>query len=334
MSALDLSGLLGKTADSPEIEQALEFLGTLRRPDLEEDDGDRWHDWVLVKRRGVEFGFVRQSYFEARLQYDWTRGPLLCNQIYFYAAGFNNREDIHGYAGVLPFGLDFTDSRDVTRSKLHQWKRWGSDHTDRWDTDTCKLHVRYAPTGSSIECVTIALPIYEWPEEGRIEPNVAAAQWLALFGEQPGSERLRAAVAPLDIISRIDECEQDREADFVRECGLELHFEDADELRLSPEKKAKGLVLGAVKFFRARDREARQWSGELPYGLSFDDAPDSFALKLGRPADVRKDDRVTGFAVWNFKEASLHVLYSNFDNHLLRVTLMAPGYWSEIEKPY
>ncbi|WP_431820148.1 hypothetical protein [Burkholderia sp. F1] len=332
MSAPDLPGLLGKTADSSEMEQTFKLFGTLRRPDLEDDDGDRWHDWVLVKRHGVEFGFVRQSYFEARPEFEWARGPLLCYQIYFYAAGFNNRDDIRGYAGILPFGLEFSDSRDVTRSKLHQWKRWSSRHTDRWDTDTYKLHVRYAQADASVECVTIALPIHAWPEDGRVGPNVAVVKWPALFGEQPGSARLGAAVAPLDVVSRIEEDEQDREADFVRECGLELHFEDADKLRLSPEKKTRGLVLGAVKFFRARDREARQWSGELPYGLSFDDAPDSLALKLSRPADVRKEGRVTGFAVWHLEEASLHVLYSNFDNHLLRVTLMAPGYWSDIEK--
>ncbi|GAB2909743.1 hypothetical protein GCM10027093_54820 [Paraburkholderia jirisanensis] len=328
MSVPGLEQFLGVPADSVEAERFFDNLATFQRPELDSQEEDRWYDWLLIKKQGIELGFVSKPYFEAQPRYDWKRGPLICCQVYFYRAGFNGRLDIHGYGGALPYGLSFTDSRDVVRSKLSNFAVRSAVQTDRWDTPTGKLHVRYAASNDAIDSVVIALPIHAWSEDSRTALSMPIARWHQLFGEAPTSTVLAQALAPLDVDARMQEQEEEREVDFTLECGLELYFEDLRQLRL-PRTAGQGLGLGAVKFFRARDREAREWLGELPYGLAFEDSPERLFQKLGRAPDRHQDGRLTGFALWHFDEASLHVLYSNLDNQLQRITLMAPGYWSE-----
>lgn len=330
MSLSDLPSLLGQPAESPAIEQTFVALNTLRRPDLHRDEERPWFDWVLVKHKGIELGFVDRPYFDAQPDYTWCSGPLICYQVYFYAAGFNSRQDIQAFFGDMPHGLTFADSREEARYKLNGYRRRSSAQTDRWDVDGCKLHVRYAPDSGAIESVVVALPLSPLPEAGRVQPEISATKWIELFGEPLGSSILAEAMHPLNILERMKEQDEEREADFTRECGLELYFEDAYALNLPGEKPLRrGLVFGAVKFYRARDREARQWMGELPYGLSFDDSPEELIAKIGKAPVQQSDDRLTGYALWHFENASLHVLYSNFDNQLQRILLMAPGYWRE-----
>ena len=61
--------------------------------------------------------------------------------------------------------------------------------------------------------------------------------------------------------------------------------------------------------------------------LSFDDTQLAMIKKVGRPPDDQEDEDFEGYALWHLPEFSLHVGYDNIENHLLRVTLMAPGYW-------
>ena len=81
------------------------------------------------------------------------------------------------------------------------------------------------------------------------------------------------------------------------------------------------------KFHRARDMEARQYTGELPFALTFDDGPETPITKLKRRPEIQDVSKTTGRALWHFDTCRLHVLYSNIDNHLIRIMLMAPGSW-------
>ena len=106
-----------------------------------------------------------------------------------------------------------------------------------------------------------------------------------------------------------------------------------DRLRkLTTNARSRGqqLVFGAVKFHRARDMEARQYTGELPFALTFDDGPETPIKKLKRRPEIQDDSKTTGRALWHFDTCSLHVLYGNIDNDLIRIMLMAPGYWNEL----
>ena len=47
---------------------------------------------------------------------------------------------------------------------------------------------------------------------------------------------------------------------------------------------------------------------------------------------VRQDDEgLAGYAVWHLDDYTMHVLYSNPYNRLLRVTLHAPGTWKPVD---
>jgi hypothetical protein len=90
------------------------------------------------------------------------------------------------------------------------------------------------------------------------------------------------------------------------------------------------LVFGAVEFYRRRFEDAREWTGELPFGLIFDDSQETMTGKVGRTPDKQQDDRFKGLATWHFSDFSLEVMYNNIENHLVRISLMAPGFASQI----
>lgn len=330
MDALDLMPLFHHRASSPEVEAALTGLGTLTRPALDEENPGQHYDWVLVRRRGMELGFVDRAYLEAEPEYRWGHEDnLSLAQLTFYGAGA--RDDVAGYAGALPHGLTFGDSRQTARQKLAAFDATRrSYHTDCWDCDAYRLVLAYRPDDAGIETVHLKLASTPWPEDGRAQPHVDASQWLGLFGEPVESPVLTHACAPLDLAAKIADDEDERELDFTRECGLELYFEDARNLRLARPVLGSGLVFGGVKFYRARDREARQWAGPLPFDLAFEDTPDALLAKVPAPPAKHVDGRLTGHALWHLPALSLHVLYSTLENHLFRVTLMAPGYWTDM----
>jgi hypothetical protein len=326
-----LISLLTYPAVSPEIEAAFTTLGTFTRPSLDENDPDQHYDWVLVRRKGLELGFVDKAYFDAEPENRWgDEANLILNQLTFYNEGV--RDSVAGYADELPHSLSFRDSRQTVRNKLTAFESSRHSYlTDRWDCGHYRMVVSYLPGDGGIECVHLKMPIVPWPEEEREQPNIARQQWLILFGEPASSDVLQNVLSPLDLQERIIEGEDEREVDFIRECGIELYFEEASQLTLKQQTKSHALVLGAVKFFRARDREARQWQGELPLDLNFDDSPETLFAKLKVSPAKQEDGNLTGHALWHFPTVSLHVLYSTIENHLFRITLMAPGYWRERE---
>lgn len=337
MSGLPLISLLGRAATSAELEQLFVSLDTLARPSIEPGDDDeeradaRHYDWVLVRRKGIELGFVDRAYFEASPEYRWGDDDnLVLNQLTFFNAGV--REEVDGWPEALPFELDFGDTRQTVRARLAATGSACRTGTrDCWDMGSYRLVVGYLPGDRGIESVHVRTLISPWDESGREQPRLDVGQWLSLFGETADSERLVNAVAPLNVLERIEEDEDEREVSFLRECGVELYFEKRTRLKLAtaPQTTGRGLVFSAIKFFRARDREARQWNGELPLGLNFDDSIDRIIATLRVSPARHEESNITGFALWHFPEFSLHVLYSAIDNNLLRVSMMAPGYWRD-----
>lgn len=331
--AVTLIESLGLRASSREAESILSSLGTVTQPSLEDDGETQHYDWVLVRRKGIELGFVDRMYFEAQPEHKWGDDEnLILNQLTFYAEGA--RDEVKGWTDELPYGLTFSDTRITSRQKLSAHApTLRSGTRDRWDIDDRRLIVTYFPDDRGIENVHIKLGIKPWSESGREQPQLNVQQWVNLFGLHASDARFVNAVSPLDIQERIEDEEDDREVGFLRECGVELYFESRKRLRLPPTENtsSSGLVFAAVKFFRARDREARQWSGELPLNLSFDDSIDVVIDALKTPPVACDEGATTGYALWHCPDFSLHVLYSSIENHLLRITMMAPGYWQDRE---
>lgn len=336
MSTLLVISLLGKNAIGDEVEQLLVSLETLTRPSIQSDEGDDderedapHYDWVLVRRKGIELGFVDRAYFEAEAEYNWGDDEnLMLNQLTFFNAEV--RDGVQGWREALPYDLDFADTRLTARAKLAAHRSTHRTGTrESWDFDQHRLVVSFLPHDNGIESVHLKMLIKPLNESGREQPQLGIEQWLSLFGEPANSERFRSAVAPLDVLERIEEDEDEREVSFLRECGIELYFEKRTQLKLDVKPKTPGreLVFAAIKFFRARDREARQWTGELPLGLDFDHSIDQIIATLKANPVRREEGGVTGFALLHFPAFSLHLLYSTIDNNLLRITVMAPGYW-------
>lgn len=332
MTDLNPASLLNTCTDSPLLEDIFTALETLRRPKITRSDDRQWFDWLLIRRKGIELGFVNKAYFEATPEYEWGRGPSLIFQVYLYTSNFNENTEILTFTGQLPHNLKFTDSRVQTQKKLDSYSRRESQQTDCWDTESYRLHIRYTSTEKSIESVTLSLPLRPFPEEGRIPCNISFQDWIGLFGENIDSTVIKKAVAPLNIRQRMLELDDKREADFTFESGFEMYFQDNIKTNKNSRQHKYDLVFAAVKFFRARDRDARQWNGELPYGLSFNDSPPKVLEIIKTSPVIKEEGRLTGFFLWHFTTHSLHILYSTFDNQLLRITLMAPGYWTSLKK--
>jgi hypothetical protein len=328
VDAESLVDLLGRSLREPGFEQVFAALRTRQRPALDPTDRDEMYDWLLVRRQGVELGFVDEVYFTAGPKWKRRRDPnalVLC-QIYFYT----QREDISTFGGRLPYGLEWRDNRSQVRRKLAALESRARHYRkDVWDTPEFRMVVDYKKAGQTIDSILCERHIQPWPEEGRRQPVLDMAGWVSLFGMPASSPELKQKLRPLDVLKRIDEEDEDHEIDFIFDCGLEMYFTEAKNLKLKSRPvptKRKDLVFGAARFLRSRDLDGRQWAGDLPFALRFDDTQETLFTKVGRKPDAQEDEDFSGFALWHFPEASLHVMYSNVENHLMRVMIMAPGF--------
>lgn len=316
----------GRSANSPELESLFSELNTLHRPSLPDDEEDVYHDWVLVRRKGIELGFADSEYHTGAEKRRWGYGELLLTQVYFYAAF----DDVQSYTGELPYGLTFADSRTVAREKLNAFEATRHSYrTDTWDVEGYRLTITYRDDYQSIyrmACYVLSAPLK--PDRVYAPPSLASIQ--QNFGLSVNDNHLQSLWDSAFGVEQVEEVLEDREADLTGSLGVELYFANLQELKLTRAVN-KGLVFSAIKFFRSRDRESVGWLGGLPHGLSFDNSPEQLLAKL--PAPVKhSDSTLTGHALWHFADHSLHVLYSNFDNRLLRINLMAPGYWKEFDR--
>lgn len=317
VNAVDVVVLFGLSAVDKGIDAMFASLNTLQRPSLPKDDKFVFHDWVLVRRKGVELGFSDSHYQAGGDRSRWGRGVLLLTQAYFYS-GF---DDVAPFTGELPYGLAFADSRTAARAGLsafeasrHSWRN------DTWDVDGYRLGVTYTDSGQRIDriaCRVMAAPIRRkrqvvFPPLARIVAafgaDIRSAEFAALWGGMFGKDELKVAM-------------EDGEIDFTQTFGATLGL-------AGPESSP---LLRSITLHRNRDSESAGWDGELPSGLDFEDSPETLFRKIPARSVQQSDSALTGHAVWHFDDYTLHVLYSNLDNRLLRIKLIAPGTWKCID---
>ncbi|WP_157647150.1 hypothetical protein [Burkholderia ubonensis] len=288
-------------------------LHTSRRPRLDASGPSPFHDWVLVRRKGVELGFVDSAYQSAEASFRWGHGQLILNQVYFYSS-FN---DIKSFMGEMPFDLTFEDNREIARTKLVDFEATRHSYRDdTWDVDGYRLSVMYTSTGSAINriaCRMLAAPIVH---EGEVQPP-NLIEVVDVFGYEMKSPEFRMLWGHILTDDDYRMARDDGEVDLTRSCGATLGFSDS----------SSGPVFRSITLHRNRDQESVGWLGSLPQGLDFEDSPDVLLKKVpGKPIQ-HADSALTGHAVWHFDAYTLHVLYSNLENRLLRVKLIAPGTW-------
>lgn len=317
MNSSALLSCLGLPSADAQVEGVFNSLGTHNRPVHPMQRG-RYHDWVLVRRQGVELGFADSEYHTAASRTRWGYGVPLLTQVYFYA-GFDS---VRPYPGSLPYGLQFSDGREVVRQKLSAFEATRHSYlSDTWDVDGCRLSVAYAGTDGGIDrmaCRLLAAPI---PREG-----VWACPPVQALLDAFGSPLATPSFATLwqrkwtaeDLVAAKDE----GEIDLTRTQGATLTFTPS----------ADGPVFRAITLHRNRDMESAGWCGHLPHGLDFDDSPEVLFVKIQLQPAQHANSALTGHAVWHFDSHTLHVLYSHVDNRLLRIKLIAPGTWRSVDE--
>jgi hypothetical protein len=306
------------------IDAMFAWLGVRRTPKLEEE---KVMAWIPVNKAGIEFGFEDEAYFEAQPISRRGRGKLLLTNIILYA----EREDMEQYGGPLPCGLEFGERREAVSAKLAPYARTLRAYVrDVYELLTYRLILSYRGPEQGLADVVLTKVRASWPEQPGPQPPLPTLEAIrAALGQNLAGRQFVGAFGAFDLRARTDELTVERSISFREEFGFVLYFRESKRLTLP--QKQPGLVLGAVRFHRERDVDARQWRGELPFGLDFDDSPTVIFEKVPVPPATQRDKFLTGEALWKFPDWELHVLYSTYENCIFRVSVMAPGYWESFE---
>ena len=318
LNSSDVTALFGKTADSAEVEQLFRTLNTLERPELDRDREAIYHDFVLARRAGVELGFVDSNFQQAGPRELWGRGELLLAQLYLYTAF----RDVSTFQGGMPFGASWGESRRSMRQRLEALESSRHSHlSDTWDvSDKFRLTAFYTEREGALSSLFLRQmqdPLA--PESIPLVPDLASIA--ESFGNVISDPEFCAVWREALVHADIAQGEEDGEIDLLQVCGA----------RLGVAPSAAGGILKSVTFHRNRDRGSVGWPGQLPLRLSFEDSPEVLFQRVGITPVQAADGRETGHAVWHFDTFTLHVLYSNIDNRLLRVKMLAPGTWRCVE---
>lgn len=237
----------------------------------------------------------------------------MLTQAYFYS-GF---DDIKPFGGALPFDLTLQDSREVARKKLGDFEPTRHSYRDdTWDVEGYRLSVMYTEGGQAIDriaCRMLAAPI---PRKDSVQ-NPDLVRVTDTFGYEVTSPEFRALWSHTLTDDDYRIARDSGELDLTQSYGATVDFAET----------GVGAVFRAITLHRNRDQESVGWSGPLPQGLDFEDSPDIMFGKLSAQPIQQADSVLTGHEVWHFDNYTLHVLYSNLDNRLLRVKLIALRTW-------
>ncbi|GJH30151.1 MULTISPECIES: hypothetical protein [Caballeronia] len=330
MSPQDLLSLLGARNTDPAVESALVYFRVRNRPEVEidEDDSDGpvvgTQSWVKNSRAGIEFGFDDEAAWRGLDETQFGQGPMVLTEIYLYGS----HQGVRPYQDALPFGLTLLDDRATVRKRMASYEATRHSYIrDTWDVAEIRITVSYTDDESAIAFVLCALREPPLPPlDYAIAPAPAIDTLIGLLAASLDDPAVESALDPLGLQDRIDRIEETGEADLLTPYGLLVNF-------AMPPKKRKqwrqDALLAGMTFHQERELDARRWPGDMPYGVTFDDSPETVADKLARAPDAQEDEDFSGYAVWNEPSLTFHVLYSTMDNRVMRVSMFAPGLWKE-----
>lgn len=325
--------LLGLAASAVPVQSALAQLTRGMQPELDPRNEEAFVDWVTVNEIGLEFGFEDEAYVRA-LDIDARRqGPLLLTQLYFYG----DTAKTMPFPYQLPFGLDFSDDRAAVHHKLAAYEALRRSYIrDAWRLAEFNMTIAYRSDTGRLESVLCYVPYSPWPKregEHELAAQFTPEAFTELFGLRWSSAMLRARLEALDYESTLRDLRSEHNADLRMSHGIEFTFAPSRQVPSADPKFPQTLALASVTYYGARVYDAREWSGPMPLNLAFSDSQSDIAAKIGRKPDERDDlDRI-GFVIWHYNDFSLRAEYSNIENRLLRVTIMAPGYWAATRNP-
>lgn len=315
--AADIIARFGDKSTDPQVDTLFAALNTLRRPEFPDADEYRYHDWVLVKRKGVELGFSDSQYHAAAEYSTWGTGDLILTQAYFYSAF----DDVKQFEGALPHGLTFADDRATVRKKLATYEATRHSYrTDTWDVDGYRLNVTYDEGDVGIDrmaCLVLPAPVPREPEDVEFPTLTRLA---GAFGDPLKADAIEALWPEGWDDDSLDDARDDGDLDLTESYGVTVFYAG----------KRKKRLLRSFTLHRDHDEDSTSWGGELPNGLDFEDSPETLFAKMQVPPVQQDAEGLAGYAVWHLDDYTMHVLYSNLYNRLLRVTLHAPGTWKPV----
>lgn len=304
---------LGKSINSEEMSALFDELQTMHRPTFNPyDDEQDVYEWVLVKRKGIELGFIDKNYYLGKPDYTWYQEDCLLAQIYFY-------KGVEGVADCLyspPFDIDWSDSREQVIYKMQPFSdSHKASFTDTWKVDNVLITINYDSESDLVNRVVcqITLPPLI-PPEGLIPPDfIVLAKYLVEDIDTSDFINLWQGYLEKNIISNAYE---DDQIDLTSSYGL----------KLNTSSQSGELLLYSIRFYANREEDSVGWQGKLPFGIEFSDSPNQLFDKIIYVPRERHDSIVDGYAVWDFENYTLHVLYSNFTNQIQCVTVMVPSF--------
>jgi hypothetical protein len=134
-----------------------------------------------------------------------------------------------------------------------------------------------------------------------------------LLGKPVDSPEVKVFLVNLDATENLEIDPDDGTAYISREeLGFSLLFKEAGWIKNpSYASLPKNTLVFVSCFYYAEGHEGyRQFSGELPRGLSFSDSRDDVHKKLGPPSWQRERNGRVISEKWVFGDRSLHVTYS------------------------
>lgn len=317
-----LVSLLGLPSIAPNVENALNDFGVVRRPELgiDSDDVDgpvvNSQDWVTNLSVGIEFGFQEEGAYMGLDQSDRGIGPMLLTEVYFYA----ERPGIRPYPWPLPFGLVLRDTRSTVRAKMAQLERTRRSYVrDTWDHPVFRITVSYANDGDSIDFIVCMLRTQApEPFEGGMAKLPAINTMINLLGKGMDDSGLRQIFVPLGLDRHMFGSSSGHLIDFRHTYGFKLGFRKPQTRIVNSSKTA---WLSQIECLRAGEFESRGWRGDLPFGISFDDSPETVFAKVGLAQTNVVNQEFSGHAFWELTDYCLEVVYSTMENIVLRVNI-------------
>ena len=146
MNVEDFVPYLGKTDDSPEIAKLLAKLGVTRKPKLKRGE---LYDHVQLKKDGLVLVF--------RESQDPKTSQIVLMSVQCYSAA---EEGFKTFAGKLPHGLDFSDTRPEVLKKVGKPSKVNKTmRTDSWERKGFFESVQYTRDTGEIQMVSLTIPI-------------------------------------------------------------------------------------------------------------------------------------------------------------------------------
>jgi hypothetical protein len=302
-----LCTLLGQPSNSQGVEALLYSLRPRQHPPGTCTAIDYYSEELDYPALGMRLVFSDKARHMNRDRYLWTHEGVTLTQIEF----FNDRSGFQQFLGTLPFGLSWQDNRETATKKLLIKTPQDSRFYTRcaFTFDTYEVSIGFSDGKlSEVTCFAMAArltPLWAVPQpsfdslQGLLGQTISELFALSTWGEQ--------------FKEFVSGHENGDTLDLRLECGLEIY--------LSNQRKIEGL-----KFHRDRELDATQWIGELPLDLNWDCSPAQ--LKLLQPEHIVRfrDDEFDGYVLWQFDQHDFHVYYSNWLNHLSRITLGLRGF--------